>query len=299
MSSKELRGVIPALITPMKKDGSVDFASMEKNVAYLSAAGVHGFFVNGTTSEGPILSRAEKKECVRLVKSVSGGKQAVCAACIAPSANLVVEEIKDIESVGPDYVVCVTPFYYPVSQAVIIDHFTKICGSTELPVIFYDIPQHTHNPIDLATRMALVEAGLGVGMKDSSGDFAEFSRSVLSCPKKDFIWIQGSDLLDAYSLGIGAKGMVTGLSNITPKPYLDLVACAERGDLAGLVKIQARINEIARVIPAAGGRVIAAIKAAVAHLGRCEPWLRHTALTATKGETDAVVAVLRGIPDLE
>ena len=298
MSSKALRGVIPALITPMKEDGSVDFKAMEKNVAYLSTVGVHGFFVNGTTSEGPILSREEKKECVRLVKSVSGGRQAVCAACIAPSANLVVEEIKDLEQIAPDYVVCVAPFYYPVSQSVIIDHFTRICRSTDLPVIFYDIPQHTHNPIEVDTRMALIQAGLGVGMKDSSGNFSGFSRSVLGCARKDFTWIQGDDLLDAYSMGMGAKGMVSGLSNINPKPYLDLVECAERGDMHELVRIQARINDLAKVIPAAGGRVIAAIKAAVAHLGRCEPWLRHQGLTATAGETEAVVKVLRGIPEL-
>jgi 4-hydroxy-tetrahydrodipicolinate synthase len=298
MSSKELKGVIPALITPMKEDGTIDMAAMERNTAYLADSGVQGFFVNGTTSEGPILSRSEKRESVRLVKSVSGGRQAICAACIAPSANLVIEEIHDLEPIEPDYIVCVTPFYFPVNQQVIFEHYSQIAKSTKIPIIFYDIPQHTRNPIELETRIRLVESGLGAGLKDSSGDFAAFSKALLASPKKDFAWIQGDDMLDAYSMAIGARGMVTGLSNINPGPYLKLFELAQKGDVQGLIATQAKINEIGRVIPAAGGRVIAAIKAAVAHLGRCEPWLRFTGLTANDTERAAVNAVVDGLQEL-
>lgn len=298
MAQKELRGVIPALITPMKQDGSVDWKSMEANVDYLSKAGVHGFFVNGTTAEGPILTRSEKREAVRLVKEVSGGKQTICAACIAPAVSLVLEEVADIAPLEPDYIVCVAPFYYPVPQRVIIDHFTRICASTDIPVIFYDIPQHTHNPVELPTRLALVESGSGAGFKDSSGDFVAFSRSILGTRRKDFAWIQGDDLLDGYSMGIGAKGVVSGLSNITPKHHLELIELAERGEFAQLLEIQKKINRLAGVIPAAGGRVIAGIKAATARLGRGEPWLRHTGLTVDERERAAVFAVIDELGEL-
>lgn len=298
MTRKELRGVIPALITPMRKDGSIDYDAMEANVAFLSRSGVHGFFVNGTTSEGPILSRAEKHETVRIVKSVSEGRQTICAACIAPSANLAIEEIRDIAALEPDYVVCVAPFYYQVPQEAIVDHFTRICASTDIPVIFYDIPQHTRNPIEVPTRFALINAGLGVAMKDSSGDFSGFSRSLLGCERKDFVWIQGDDMLDSYSMAIGARGIVSGLANVAPKPFIELVECAERGDLTGLFRIQEKINALAEILPAVGGRVIPAIKAAVSYLGRCEPWLRHTALTASESETAALVKIVDGLHSL-
>lgn len=298
MARKVLRGVIPALITPMKKDGSVDYESMEANVAFLSRSGVHGFFVNGTTAEGPILSRSEKREAVRIVKSVSEGRQTVCAACIAPSADLVIEEIREIAALEPDYLVCAAPFYYEVPQEAIIDHFTRICASTDLPIIFYDIPHHTHNPIEVPTRRALIDAGLGAGMKDSSGDFSAFQRSLFGCTRKDFIWIQGDDMLVSYSIAIGASGLVSGLANVAPKPFIELIECAEKGDVKGLFRIQEKINEVARILPAVGGRVIPAIKAAVSYLGRCEPWLRHTALTANENETAALVKVVDGLQSL-
>ncbi len=299
MSKKELRGVIPALITPMKKDGSVDYKAMEKNVDFLAEAGVHGFFVNGTTSEGPILSRTEKRESVRVVKETSRGRQAICAACIAPSATLVIEEIRDLEPIEPDYIVCVSPFYYPVSQDVILDHYEQICRSTAIPVIFYDIPQHTHNPIELNTRFELLRRGIGAGFKDSTGNFVTFSRSVLEGKRDGFAWIQGDDLLDAYSIEIGAKGVVTGLSNISPEPYLELFRLAEKDDRAGMIEVQKKINRIAGVIAAAGGRVIPGIKAAVSYLGRCEPWLRLSGLTATDAEIAAVHKVVDSIPGLK
>lgn len=299
MSKKELRGVIPALITPMAEDGQVDFDVLAKQAEYLSNAGVHGFFVNGTTAEGPILSRAEKREAVRIVRDASGGRQAICAACIAPSAGQAVEEIGDIEDISPDYIVCVTPFYFPVTQEVIIEHFEKISRSTGIPVIFYDIPHHTGNPIAVETRLELVRRGIGAGFKDSTGNFITFSKSVLECPNPDFAWIQGDDLLDSYSVEIGAKGVVTGLSNITPEPYVELFRAAEAGDRAGMIEAQRKINRIAKVIPAAGGRVIAGIKSAVALLGRCEPWLRHKGLTASGPESAAVQKVVESLTFLD
>jgi len=295
---RRLGGIIPALITPMKESGQIDYAAMEKNIDFLSQSGVHGFFVNGTTAEGPILSRAEKKESVRLVKELSAGRQAVCAACIAPEASLVIEEIRELEPIEPDYVVCVTPFYFPVSQEVILDHYEKICRSTELPVIFYDIPHHTYNPISLDTRKELVKRGIGVGFKDSTGNFVLFSRSVTENDNDQFVWIQGDDLLDAYSVQIGAKGVVTGLSNISPKPYVDLFAHAERRDWDGMLEAQKRINRMGEVITAAGGRVIPGIKAAMAYQGRCEPWLRHKGLTATDAETTVIKHVMDSLEDI-
>ncbi len=299
MSKKELGGVIPALITPMNENGKVDFDLLSQQAQFLSDAGVHGFFVNGTTAEGPILTRTEKKEAVRVVKEASGGRQAICAACIAPSADQAIEEVRDLESVEPDYIVCVTPFYFPVNQAAIIDHYEKISKSTDLPLIFYDIPQHTGNPIAIETRFELIRRGLGVGFKDSTGNFVNFSRSIYESPKTDFIWIQGDDFLDAYSVEVGAKGVVTGLSNITPEPYLELFRRAEANDRAGMIDVQKRINAMAGVIGAANGRVIAGIKSAVAYLGRCEPWLRHRRLTCTDAETAAVRKVVDALAFLK
>jgi dihydrodipicolinate synthase/N-acetylneuraminate lyase len=298
MATKELRGIIPAVITPIKPDGTMDIAAMEAQVEYLASGGVHGFFVNGTTSEGPILSRKEKREAVRIVRQVSAGRQAICAACIAPSASLVIEEIREIEDLEPDYIVSVAPFYFAASQDGIIDHYRQVAAATKIPLIFYDIPQHTHNPIAIATRFRMIDLGYGVGFKDSSGDFATFSRCVFGSPRKDFAWIQGDDLLDACSMLIGARGIVTGLSNITPVPYVELFAALAKNDTRACIEAQRKITALWNVIPAANGRVIAAIKAAVARRTGGSRVLRQQQQTATDAEAAAVARVLDGIPGL-
>ena len=78
----QLKGVIPAIITPMDERGKIDYSLLEKQAAYLSEAGVHGFFIGGTTAEGAYLSTEEKAEVFKVVRRVTAGKQLLCAAYI-------------------------------------------------------------------------------------------------------------------------------------------------------------------------------------------------------------------------
>jgi len=118
-STKQLHGVIPALITPLKETGSIDFVLLEKQIEYLSSAGVHGMFVNGTTGEGAYLTTAEKVEVFQVVKQLTQGRQFLCAACLQTSTELALQEIRQFEALEPDFIVAVTPYYYGASQDVI------------------------------------------------------------------------------------------------------------------------------------------------------------------------------------
>ena len=287
-----LKGIIPALITPMRRDGTIHEALLEKQVTYLSKAGVHGFLINGTTGEGPLLSRDEKRRTFVVTKRASKRKQFLCLTCIQPSTELTLDEIFAFESLQPDFVVVTVPFYFTVSQKEIVYHFKKIAKHSPFPVIAYNIPQCTYNKMDYKTMLEISSMENVVGLKDSSGDFITFSRVVRGGGRKGFAWIQGEDSLDGESLILGAPGVVTGLGNVWIEPYVEMYRAAEEGDFSRVQEFQKKINRLYKVLHVTGDRNIPAIKSATFLLGRCERWLKPPLLPLNDEELSRVRKVL-------
>ena len=294
-TEKVLKGIIPAVITPMRKNGTIHEALLEKQVTYLSKAGVHGFLINGTTGEGPFLSRNEKRRTFLVTRRVSKRKQFLCLACIQPSTELTMDEILAFESLRPDFVVVTTPFYFAVSQREIIHHFEKIAKQSPFPLIAYNIPQCTQNKMDYKTMLEISSMERVVGLKDSSGDFITFSRVVRRKGKREFAWIQGEDSLDAKSLTLGTSGVVTGLGNVWIEPYVQMYRAAQEGDFRGVQEFQKKINRLYKVLQVAGNKTIPAIKTAMFLLGRCEKWLKSPLLPLNDEELSRVKKVLANL----
>lgn len=286
----ELGGIISAAITPMKKDGSVDYDAYANQIGFLAKAKVNGFFINGTTGEGTYLSIEERRRCFEIAKANRGENQFLCLACIAASTREVVEQIRTFEKLEPDYFVVVPPYYFGADGKMIEKHYKTVAKATDRPIIIYNIPQRTVNDVFEADIRTLIASGRFAGMKDSSGDFIRFSRWALEGPK-GFSWIQGEDLLDAESFIVGASGIVTGLSNIFPEPYVKMYAALQAGDFKTMIECQRTINKLATIIDVADGKVIPAIKAAVALLGRCESWDRIEAESLPQ----STISKIRGI----
>jgi 4-hydroxy-tetrahydrodipicolinate synthase len=298
-SAKRLEGIIPALAVPMKEGGAIDFALLEKQVAYLCSGPIAGIFVGGTTGEGPYLATEEKLQVFRSVKKVAPKGVALCAACIQPSTPQVVAEIRALAAEGPDFVVAVTPYYLGVAQESILEHYRRIAAESPVPVILYNIPQNTHNPIALETVQELAGVHNVAGIKDSSGDFISFSRGVLGGSPGPFTWIQGEDLLEAPSYLLGARGVVTGLSNVSLEPYIQLREAVEGGDLEGIRDGQRAIHRLFRLFQVVGGRGIPAIKAAMELLGRGSRHMRLSALTLNEEDVGRIREVLAEVGLLE
>jgi 4-hydroxy-tetrahydrodipicolinate synthase len=292
-AERRLAGVIPALITPFTAQGKIDFPSLEKQVAYLATAGVDGFFINGTTGEGAYLSIAEKREVFKLVQAVSHGEQFLCLACLQPSTGMVLEEMAAFEDLRPDFVVAVTPYYYAATQEVIVKHYTTIAGQAPAPVILYTIPSCTHNPLLLETVIELAWIENIVGMKDSSGDFSQFSRGVYTDLGRDFAWIQGEDYLDGPSFLIGASGVVTGLGNVWIEPYLEMYHAALQGKTDAIHAAQKQINALYQILKVNGNQTIPLIKAAATLLGRSTPWMKLSGAATSEESQTQVRTVLK------
>jgi len=292
---KKLKGVIPAIIVPLDREGQIDFELLKKQAGYLSSSGVNGFFVNGSTGEGSWLSTDEKTKVYQIVREIKGKEQFICAACIQPSTEMVLREIDIFAPLEPDFIVSVTPYYYGVSQDDILWHFKEIAGKSPVPVIAYHIPQNTHNDMSLTTILELTKIDNIAGIKDSSGNFVKFSRACLHEVPNRFSWIQGEDYLDAASLNIGADGMVTGLGNVWIEPYVEMYRSAQSSDFKKVFQMQRKINDLYEIIQITGIKVIPSIKAAVSLLCRSHKWMKMSSQTLNTQEVNLVKEVLNSL----
>ncbi len=290
---KKLEGVIPAPLTPLTEQGRVDFSLLQKQISWFLQAGVNGLFVCGTTGEGAYLTTAEKRDIFTAVREVTGTRVPLCLACIQPSTSQVLEELAALESLEPDFVVAVTPFYYGMPQEAILAHFRDIARRSPVPVILYNIPQCTHNPVAVETVLELAHAQNIAGVKDSSGDFVSFTRGLLASVPAHFSWIMGEDALDGPALLAGADGIVSGLSNVWVQFYVDLYRAAAAGEREGVKKSQARIDRLYAIHRVTGGKVIPVLKAGASFFGRCSLRMKIPSLTLSEGEAQAVRSVLR------
>ncbi len=121
---KHLHGVIPAIITPMDGQGNIDYGALEKQASYLSAAGVQGFFIGGTTAEGAYLSSEELRSSFEVVCKVSQGEQFLCLASLRSSTDAVCEEVEALSDLEPDFLVVIAPYYLSFRQSDILEHWS-------------------------------------------------------------------------------------------------------------------------------------------------------------------------------
>ena len=288
-------GIISAVLTPFREDGSVDMEALGVQMKYLLDAGIDGFMVGGTTSEGAYLTAEERKEIIRLAKDLSQGKRSLVVAALRPPTEQVIAELDHLLPLQRDFVAALTPYYYAVSQAAVLEHYTRIADHVSVPMILYNIPQNTHNRIELDTILRLAEHPNIVGIKDSSGDFMSVSRGMIRTNDNRFAWIQGEDILDAPSLLYGAKGVITGLGNVWIEPYVRMYRAVLEGDRETVITEQKKINAVAEIIAVAGGAVIPAIKMAVSILGRANERMRITGDTLPAAVRPKIEAVLKKV----
>lgn len=290
----EIKGVIPAIILGVEQSGAISEGLISRQLEYLLDAGVHGIFMNGTTGEGAVLTTEEKAEVVRIAMKVVGERIPLYGVCLQPSTEAVCREAKVMADLGVACIAAVPPYYYAASQEVIRKHFLKIADESSVPVLLYNIPQNTHTPMAAETVIELAGHPNIAGIKDSSGDFRSYCRILLSTDPSEFSCVQGEDGLDAASFLVGAPGVVTGLGNVSVEHYLSMFRAAGAGNRTEVLEHQRTIFRIAEIIPASGGAVIPAIKAAAELLGRGDRRMKIEAMTLSDDGVASVREVLEG-----
>jgi 4-hydroxy-tetrahydrodipicolinate synthase len=228
-------GVGTALITPFARDGSVDEAAVKRLARRQIDAGVHFLSPCGTTGEAPTLTHRDKLRVVELVLGEAKGKVPVLAGAGGYDTREAIELARDMERVGADGILSVTPYYNKPTQEGLYQHFKAIAESTSLPIVLYNVPGRTAVNMSAETTLRLSEIRNIVAIKECA-DLPQMSQ-IISGAREDFNVLSGDDPVTVAVMAIGGKGVISVASNEAPAEMAQIVELCEKGDFVAARKL--------------------------------------------------------------
>jgi dihydrodipicolinate synthase/N-acetylneuraminate lyase len=267
----ELTGVLPALITPLRSDGSVDEASVPRLVEHVIRGGVHGLLALGSTGETASLDETARRTILSSVVAAAAGRVPVICGVAQSHLSAARIEVEAAARMGAQAVLVAPPFYYLIDQATLLAFYRLLANDSPVPILLYNIPQYTKVVAEPATVATLAREGTIAGMKDSSRDFEYFEAVCIATRELPrFRLFTGSDTMLLPSLAMGGAGTICGAANVAPGWIVRIFEEFKRADLAAARADQDVLYQL--VMALRGGVFPAAIKAACHLQGICEPW---------------------------
>ena len=268
----DLRGVLPALATPLTRDGAIDEPAMKRLVEHVLAGGVHGLLALGSTGEVASLDEAARRKVLAAVVKAAAGRVPVICGVAQSQLAAARSDVKAALELGAMAVLVAPPYYYPIDQATVLAFYRQLGEDSPLPVLIYNIPQNTKVVIEPATVATLAHEGAVAGIKDSSRDFEYFENvCIRTRDLPDFRIFTGSDTMLLASLAMGGAGTICGGANVAPGWVVRIFDEFEQGDLQSARTHQDELIEL--VVAIRAGVFPSAIKAALHLQGICDQWL--------------------------
>ena len=243
MKNTIFTGAGVAIITPMNADGSINYDGFAENIEFQIANGTDAIIVCGTTGEASTMTDDEHIECIRFAVEKTAGRIPVIAGTGSNDTKYAVELSKIAQEKGADGLLLVTPYYNKASQKGLVAHFTAIADAVDIPIILYNIPGRTGVSIDMNTYKILGQHKNIVAVKEASRNISYTSKLIAQC----------GDLLDVYSgnddiivpmMSIGAKGVISVISNIMPKETHEITQLCLANNCEEAAKLQMKYLEL-------------------------------------------------------
>jgi 4-hydroxy-tetrahydrodipicolinate synthase len=240
-------GVVCPLVTPMTADGRLDEPVLRRLIDAL-VPDLDGLFVLGSSGELTWLPDAVSLRVAQVAVDQVAGRIPVYVGIGDTGLDRTLARADRLAEVGADYLVVAAPFYYPVaSETRVVDYFAVLAERAFAPVVLYNIPQHTHLPLQPATVAPLARHPNIVGIKDSAGDWTVFE-GLLSLRADDFSVMQGRERLAAISLWSGADGLISAMANFAPRLLRSMAASVHlERPRSEILAQQAMVSELASV----------------------------------------------------
>jgi 4-hydroxy-tetrahydrodipicolinate synthase len=284
--------VITAMVTPFKKDLSVNYEEVTALTIHLVNNGSDGLVVTGTTGESSTLTRQESSEIYRVTMEAVGDKAMVIAGSGANSTKEAVELTSLAEKAGVHASLQVAPYYNKPSQEGFYQHFKTVAESTALPIILYNIPGRTAKNVEAETIIRLAKIPNIVGVKEASGNLEQVSKIVRATPK-DFIVYSGDDFLTLPIMCLGGKGVISVSSHLVGKEMREMITAFEAGDVKRSLDIHHSLMDIYEVLFITTNP--GPLKAALKLLGRNVGGVRLPLVDVTAAEKKKILSVLKSM----
>jgi N-acetylneuraminate lyase len=244
-----IRGILPALLTPMADDGSiVNDAALRQLVEYQLERGVSGFFVCGGSGEGLLLTPAERRAVLASVVEVSGGRAAIIAHIGALDTATACDLAHHAAGLGVAAIAAVPPVYFRVDSDALVEHYRLIAEAADgTPIYPYNIPSSTGVEITAQVMADLLDIPSVAGIKYSSYNLYDMRNIIELAPGRLSV-LSGFDEVLIAALSMGAHGAIGSTYNVMPATFTALYRAFEAGDLARAQDLQFRANRVIRAL---------------------------------------------------
>ena len=227
-----------AIVTPFNEDESINYDKLDELIDYHCANGTDSIVICGTTGESATMTEEEHAECVRFSIERAKGRIPVIAGTGSNCTRTAIELSKDAAEHGADGLLLVTPYYNKATQAGLIAHYTAVAKEVKTPIIMYSVASRTGCNIEPATVAELVKnVDNIVGVKEASGNISQVAK-IMSLTDGNIDLYSGNDDQIVPLLSLGAKGVISVLSNVAPQETHDICAKFFEGDVAGSAALQ-------------------------------------------------------------
>ncbi len=265
----KLKGVIPPIVTPLTKERSIDARSTQKLIQHVIGEGVSAVFILGSVGECPTLEEGERIKLMEIAVEAVGESTPILSGIDAISTEKAINMVNIAEKKGIDVAVVPPPYYFPLDEKSITNHYQEILEKTNIPLIIYNIPQTTGNKVTVGIIEKISPYEKVLGVKDSSGDLSYFQQ-LLSYRGEKFRIFQGWESLLAASLFMGADGTMPGSANVGPKLHVELYRKFLEKKYEKVNQLQRSICDFTEIYFNISS-IVGALKVALSYLGLCKP----------------------------
>ncbi|MDD3168142.1 MAG: 4-hydroxy-tetrahydrodipicolinate synthase [Eubacteriales bacterium] len=231
-----------AIVTPFK-NGEVDFPSLGQLIDWQISQEIDAIIVCGTTGEASTLNDKEHTETVQYVVEKTNGRVPVIAGAGSNDTAHAVYMSRELEALGIDGLLLVTPYYNKCTQKGLIQHYTKIADSVNIPIILYSVASRTGVNISPSTVFELSKHPNLVGIKEASGNISQVVE-IAKCIKEDFNLYSGNDDMIVPLLSVGGIGVISTVANVIPKDTHTMIMKYLSGDTKGAGQLQLDIKHL-------------------------------------------------------
>ncbi len=285
-------GTGTALVTPFRRDGSLDEPTLRALVKRQIDAGVDFLVPCGTTGESPTLTHEEHIQVVEITVGLAKGKVPVLAGAGGYNTTEVIALARELATLGADGILSVTPYYNKPTQEGLFQHYRAIAEAVSLPIILYSVQGRTGVNIEPATVKRLAQIENIIGIKEASGSVSQMA-AILNAVPEDFLVLSGDDAITLPVMALGGRGVISVVSNEIPAEMAELTRLALHGDFAGARAIHRRFHPLMEINFVESNPI--PVKAAMAEMGLLEPVWRLP-LVPPKAENQARIrAVLEAL----
>lgn len=289
MSHRPLTGCGTALVTPFTSDGRVDETALRALVEWQVGEGIHFLVPCGSTGEAATLSLEEHARVVAITVEQVGGRVPVVAGAGSNDTQKAIALSRLARDAGATHLLHVSPMYNKPQQRGIVAHFRAIAEAVAVPIVVYNVPGRTASNIEARTTLELATIPGIVAIKEASGNIGQMA-DILRDRPSSFTVLSGDDAMTLPLMALGGEGVISVVSNVTPRKMTALVDACAAGDfrLARTIHRQLQPWMSAAFVESNP----APVKAALAMMGRLENVLRLPLVPLSDGFTSTVRSAL-------